>query len=208
MMRWRRNLARCVVLMSVAALPACTGDFTTPDDDLLRRNQALVDRVRDLEQRIDEQVLRSEALEKQIAAGDAAAQPPKLAAVKLGRYTGSLDLDGDGRDDVIRIYLRTLDEQGRFLPVKATAVVKAVQIAADADPATIVERHYDHEAFDQAYRTGLTGTHYTLELKLPDETADVPQAEVAVFVTDQTSGNTFSQTKMLAIRRGRPGGDE
>lgn len=207
-MRLWRNFAWVAILTAAVAMPACTKDFSTPDDNLLRRNQALVDRVRDLEQRIDEQVLRSEALEKQIAGGDAAVQPPKLAAVKLGRYTGSLDLDGDGRDDVIRIYLRTLDEQGRFLPVKAAAVVKVVQIAADADPVTIVERHYDHETFDQAYRTGLTGTHYTLELKLPDETADVPQAEVAVFVTDQTNGGTFSQTKMLAIRRGRRGGDE
>ena len=103
--------------------------------------------------------------------------PPILSRVALGRYTAPVDEDDDGRDDAIVAYLRTLDQHGRFLPVAAEATLAIAVIDADDDQAAILARRaFDREALDEAYRTGLTGTHYTLRLPLPAAgEADLPE---------------------------------
>ena len=168
--------------------------------ELTRQVQTL---ERDAAQRLEQ----IEAMERRLQ-GDAmeGAHPPRLSQIKFGRYSGALDTDHDGTDDLIRIYLHTLDQLGRFMPVAAVANVRAVQALAEQGPQTISDRAYEVGEFDKAYRSGFTGTHFTLELKLPQPLpADLQRADVYVFVTDAVTGLTHTHVQTLAIRSGNKG---
>ena len=93
-----------------------------------------------------------------------------LADVELGRYTGRVDEDDDGRDDALVAYVRTLDQKGRFLPVAAEATLAAAVIDVESETAPTCGSSSGGASTPRpstdAFRTGLTGTHYTLRLPL------------------------------------------
>jgi len=165
-------LSRLIPPLLVAALllPGCgRKSFKNANDELRAERQQLQQRVTELETQLEHRLGEIASLRARLDA-DAAqlpgGEPPLLSTVKFDRYTGPVDTDGDGRDDVIRLYVRTLDQRGRMLPVAARAVVQMVRITPGTDPATYLERAWEPAEFDAAYRTGFTGTHYTLELPL------------------------------------------
>ena len=198
------NTIRQILLISALFwVSACAreGKFVNPNDELRRKNLELAVQVHHLERRIDEHITRIEMLEGKLK-GELyeGMESPKVAQIKFGRYSGPIDIDNDGADDLIRIYLRTLDQQGRFVPVTSLATVQAVWLSPDAPPQMIVKRVYDANEFDEAYRSSFTGTHYTLEVSLPSPLPqDLDRVEIGVFIKDAGTGMTYSHAETMDI---------
>lgn len=130
------------------------------------------------------------------------ARPPRLATLGFGRYTSAVDTDGDGRDDLVRVYLKTLDDRGRFLPVAGRATLQVVNIRAGEEPLVLAERTYEPAEFDEAYRSGFTGTHYTLEAPLPpDLPGDIEDAVAKVTLIEGVTGARFTEQTAISLRR-------
>jgi hypothetical protein len=164
-----------VVLLTGCQRPART--FLNDNDQLRRDNLLLEKKVADLEAVLDRRMQQVRVMESRLqrmpAAGpdgdDAeAADIPVLSEVRFGRYSGPVDTNDDGHIDAVRLYVQTRDQKGRFLPTAATAVAQAVLLESDSDPRVLGRRQWTVAQFDAAYRTGILGTHYRLDLPLTD----------------------------------------
>ena len=132
------------------------------------------------------------------------AESPTLAKITMGDYSGGVDDDDDGIDERIRVYLRPLDQKGRVMPVAGRAEMQAVHIPDDGQPRGIARRTYDPKAFDEAWRSGFTGRHYTLELALPDELPEaIEQLTVKVTFTQADTGVERTAQKAFRVRHDR-----
>lgn len=198
----RRPFAACglALLILAGCSQARIGGSTPPDRVIaqLRDENAGLRRELDaLNARIEARLAELEAVG---ARSDDAAPPqvapPRLHAVKLGGLSGAIDSDNDGRDDLVRLYVRTLDEYGRFLPIEGQADVQIVEWGGE--PRVVAAKAYDRDGFRRAYRSGIAGTHYTLEVPLPAELAS-DELTAKLRVTDAATGLTLTQQR--AIRR-------
>lgn len=132
-------------------------------------------------------------------------QPPRLAGIKLGGYTGAIDLNSDKANDALRVYVRPVDQHGRQITAQGTAHLTLTSQTGEGSPAgkLLLEKTYDPERFHAAYRDGPTGTHYTLGADLP---ADLPgglpaSAVVEVALTDAVTGRIYKASKTIELVR-------
>lgn len=172
--------------------------------DLRREKAQLIREVEDLERKLELRVAQIDALEQQSEAASAhdpggpREDLPMVVAIDFGRYSGPVDTDDDGQDDLIRIFVHTLDQEGRFLPVAGYADVQAVAMEPDRPPVVVSRRQINSAALNDAYRSSFMGTHYRIELTLPNEVAG-RQVTVKVSITDARSGATVSGEQPMLI---------
>lgn len=126
-------------------------------------------------------------------------EPPRLSGIVLGLYSGPIDVDGDAKFDALRVYVRPVDQHSRQMAAEGTARVRLIVKPADSEPKTILDEMYAPDAFQAAYHSGVTGTHYTLKADLP---ADRPtQATLYVTLIDAATGRVFKAQKEVALVR-------
>ncbi len=198
-MRAGLDVAFVAMLLPLAmALPGCSprvGGSMSPDDalnDLRHENAELKDEVSQLEGKIELRLAEIEALMQELRAGEGAgaavaADRPRAVTLKFARYSGGLDTNNDGRDDLVRVYLQPLDQQGRVLPVTGEATVTVARLE-DGEATVLVEKKWTSVELDAAYRSGLTGTYYTLETPLPEGIAADTELAVKATLVEQGSG--------------------
>lgn len=144
------------------------------------------------------------------------AHGPVLSALSFGGLSGPIDADQDGVDDEYRAYVLPRDQYGRFLPAEASATLQLVRIDASGKITELARVALDETAFREAYRSNVTGTHFSLKLPLggierdADAAADGADAPVAqpievtvkLTVTDAATGHRLeaSQSETLRLR--------
>ena len=202
---WQSHPVYPVILPAMVAL-LLTGcgpkNFVNENDKLREENLKLIDQVDELNEQLELRLGEIETLQAQ-SAGERAikdADPPVLAKLDFARYTGAVDTDDDGRDNLIRVYLTPLDHQGRMLPVAGLVKMQAAALLEDAPPALLASRTYTPAEFDAAYRTSFIGTHYTLELNLPESLDPaITSATVKVTLTEAVTGRELSHEQIVEI---------
>lgn len=125
--------------------------------------------------------------------------PPRLAGIVLGLYSGPIDVDGDSVFDALRVYVRPIDQHSRQITAQGTARVRLIVTPADGDAKTILDQSYGPELFRAAYHEGVTGTHYTLKAKLPEERP--ASATLHISLTDAITGKVFKALKEVTLVR-------
>ncbi|MEM9252691.1 MAG: hypothetical protein AAGB29_10115 [Planctomycetota bacterium] len=196
------------LLLALLALPACKATIgpADKDDDVREENLELRDRVADLEEKLELRTaqiasMRQAEENRANAAAVPEAEPLVLTKLDLGDYSGLIDTDGDGKPNLARAYARPRDQRGRFTPVAGEALLQVFGLPASdgptAQPVKLAERVYAPAEWDDAYRTGFTGTHYTVEADLDPARLDglsgavirvvLTQAESGIRVQDQAS---------------------
>lgn len=194
------------LLAVLLLLPACgtQRSFDNENDKLRAERLELQQEVDALQKQLALREEELRATRQQIDEGTGpveGADPPRLAGIVLGLYSGPIDLDGDAKYDALRVYVRPVDQHSRQITASASARVRLIVTPADGDPETILDRTYDADAFHAAYRDGVTGTHYTLAADLP---ADPPaSATLHVTLTDAATGRAFMTEKQVTLVRAR-----
>ena len=190
------------VLLSAGCGPK---NYLNENDKLRRQNMALKREIDELKDKLERRSGQLKVLKRRYEA-PSATQPglsePTLSKIELGQYSGPIDTDGDGTDDTLRLYLRTLDQKGRMMPVVAKARLRVVHIPDKGEPKELTSQTFDEQSFSDAYRSSFTGQHYTLETKLPDPLPEgVTEVTVKVTVTHLTSEARFSRQKSYRVTR-------
>lgn len=206
-------IVRAVPLLALLLmLPACGGprNFTNENDRLRKENLELKRTVETLQRDLKRRSLQIEQMEQASTrpglpaevATVKASDLPKVTDIEFDRFTGSIDTNHDDIDDTLRVYLRTLDQRGRFLPAAGHAILQVVNIPSNGSPVEIARQVYPPKDFAEAYRTGIGGTHYTLELALPTNLGKgTHQFTVKVTFVDAATGQTFSNEQATKIRQ-------
>lgn len=161
-------------------------------------------KVETLQRDIDLRLAEIKRLESQATARPAieGAKIPQVVVLRFDRYTGGADTDNDGGDDTLRVYIKPMDQRGRFIVVAGSATLQAVAITPGQPPVLVVEKTLSPAEWDAAYRTGMTGTHYSIEAALPRPLPEgVTELTVKVTLTDAAGGATISQEQAVKLRR-------
>jgi len=177
-------------------------DFENENDRLREQVMKLERQLGEAQKKLQRRQGQVQALEKKLtqAAGAPDVTEPMLSQLRLGRYSGPIDTDGDDRPDTLRLYLRTLDQDGRMLPVTAEARLQVVHIPDEGEPNRLIDQRFDREQLNDAYRASFMGEHYSLELDLPDS----PQPEeitVRVTVHQLSTDAEFSVQETYTLPR-------
>lgn len=198
-----QSVGFCLILtLLCASLGACANQKSSEnEDDKLRAERLSLEQQIDMLQ--DKLALREGELRATREQLDdplppiEGAQPPRLAGIVLGLYSGPIDRDGDSVYDGLRVYVRPVDQHSRQITAQGTARLRLFVTPADGEPQAILDQTYDPAAFHAAYRTGVTGTHYTLKADLP---ADPPtEATLHVTLTDAATGRAFKAQKRVTL---------
>jgi hypothetical protein len=185
---------------------------STPADqvinELREENLALAKKLDALARENELRRKQIDVLEQKIAATHPAVEGvvpgdlPRLVSVAFDSYTSAIDTDHDGDDDALRLYVLTSDQQGRFIPIAGRAVAQAVVIEPGQAPVELTQKIFDPPALDAAYRTGLTGTHYSLEVPLPRPLPKgINEVTVKLTLTDAATGATVSCEQGIKLKR-------
>lgn len=205
------RVPRCMtVILLTAALSACgvgaSGQRISKENDRLRsENLALRKEMDAMQTRIAQRVAEIDTLKQRhpdLQSTVDGAEILTLTNLRFDRYSGPLDTDRDGRDDVLRIYLITQDQHARFISVAGQLDIRLFIHPPQGDPKLVGEKHYDPAAFKAAYRQGFTGVFYTLETPLPDNLAESVNALTAqVVLTDAAGGAQHTLEKTFPLTK-------
>lgn len=203
---WMSNPAYPVILSALVCLilAGCgPKNFVNENDKLREENLRLRQEVDQLNGQMELRLGEIETLRAQ-AQGERAikdADPPVLAKIEFAKFTGAVDTDDDGRDDLVRVYLTPLDQHGRMLPVAGRLKIQAVAILDDAPPTLLASRTYEPDEFDAAYRANFTGYHYTIKLPLPDSLdPKVTSTTVKVSFTEALTGAELTHEQIVKVK--------
>ncbi len=125
----------------------------TEQRDALQTEVAALDKALEAEQR------------KHHANLPAGARIPVVARIELGKHSSLVRVEDT---NIARLYLRTLDTKGRFTQIVGRAKVTIIATVSGEDGITLGTASIDETSLDAAYRSGLTGTHYTLTCPISD----------------------------------------
>ena len=180
--------------------------FENENDKLRAERSDLQDALKELQNKLalreGELVAIREQIDEQ-AEPIEGIEPPRLAGIVLGMYSGAIDSDGDMKNDALRVYVRPVDQHGRQMTAIGPARVRLLTLPAEGEPKTFLDQTFSAEQFHKAYRSGVTGTHYTLKAPLPDPLPTT--AKLFVTLTDATTGRSYAAEKEVELVRGGGG---
>lgn len=198
----------CLLLLILfVLLPACSAkNFENENDKLRAERMSLQQQIDDLQNKLALREGELQATRDQLKdplPPVEGVDPPRLAGIVLGLYSGPIDMDGDAKYDGLRVYVRPVDQHSRQMTATGTARVRLIVTPAQGDPETILDKTYAPDVFHAAYRSGVTGTHYTLKADLPENPPT--NATLHVSLSDAATGKVFKARKEIILVRGAPG---
>ena len=203
-----RGLGSLATLLTLAAfLSACSSARISKENDRLREeNQSLKVQVETLSATNAELNAKLRELAEKPSApmdADALAALPRVASIEIANLTGFYPGDREKPATAIHIYLRPLDGRQRFTQAVAAEAflftdTVAIEEQSAATPRVQLSRRLSPIDVRDAYRSGLTGTHYEIDLPLD---APLKDRNLSILVraefTDALTGVTHKVEKLV-----------
>jgi hypothetical protein len=174
-------------------------------------NDALRVKVLELETELAALKQRNAELEAELAAAAAAdralpaeitANIPHVAGIAISRLSHLRDADEDGTPDTLVVYVNPTDGLGRFVQLVGRLSLHAALLPMDEQPRTIVRVALTPDEVRAAYRSAITGTHYTIEapISLPEDADAFAECDVRVAYEDGRSGRRLEAHRAIRLR--------
>jgi hypothetical protein len=204
-------MSRCLLIAGIlvagllpALLAGCRSAAIAAENDRLRsRVVELEDELTDARGSLAE--LRAELATLAAAAGDLPedirANTPHVVTISIGRLSHARDDDGDGRADRLIIYVNPADGRDRFVQCVGELTAHAALLPAQGEAATIARVTLAPAELRDAYRSGVTGTHYTIELPiaLPADIGPIAACDVRVGYVDGRTGRRCEAHRSVSL---------
>jgi len=120
--------------------------------------------------------------------------------IKLGRYTGGLDVDGEGGDDGVRVYLRPVDRDGHALKAAGDVSIRLFDLAAKPEESLLAEYEFPVEEAAKHWQAGFITYHYRFDCRWKSRPPKNPDVTVRASFTDYLTGKTFSAQKLCTVK--------
>jgi hypothetical protein len=194
-----------VLFMAVlVSLAGCrVGNYANENDTLRAK-------VVDLESQIDQLKRRNAELEAQARSivtapitmsEDVRLNMPQAAELSIDKLSFVRDSNKDGIPDMLTLYLKPVDGLGRFVQIVGTIDVTVAVIPLKGEPATIGKASLGPAEVREAYRSGFTGTHYTIDVPIVLPTSNgVESCVVKIEFHDGLTGRTMTADRTIALK--------
>ncbi len=120
--------------------------------------------------------------------------------IKLGRYTGGVDLDGAEGDDGIKVYLRTIDQDGSVVKAAGDVKIQLFDLAAKPENNLVGQYNWQAEQISKRWSSGFMTYHFSFECPWPAAAPGHDQITVRVEFTDYLTGKIFDAQKLCKVR--------
>jgi hypothetical protein len=195
---------RVTAVVLLAALLVGCGRKASRENDRLRA------RVLDLEEQVERLSDRNKELEADLERAAAVpeslpeevrANTPHVVRIEIDRLSHVDDEDGDGRADVLLIYVKPSDGWGRFVQLVGRLSAHAAALPPDADAVSLGRVNLEPSEVREAYRSSFMGTHYSIKLPLtlPDGVS-AGSCTVRVVYEDGRSGRSVDDDHEVDLR--------
>jgi outer membrane murein-binding lipoprotein Lpp len=198
----------CVLLIAgCSARVGATKSLEKSANDLRAENAALRSQVASLEGALAEARagMGAGAAERGGAmdAREVAEATPRVVALRIDSLSG-LDTR-PGRPAMVSVYVRTLDGRERFVPAVGTLTVDvfgAGERGGEVSGEPLLTSTLTPKQLREAYRSGLTGTYYLVEMAA-DVAAFSSQGELVLHARfeDAASGESIQTTRRRPLSR-------
>jgi hypothetical protein len=127
---------------------------------------------------------------------------PHVAGIAIDRLSHARDSDGDGRADLLMLYVRPTDGLGRFTQMVGWVRGSAVLMPTSGEAITIGRVSVGPADLRQAYRSTFLGVHYTIPMPIDPPTGrEGDSCAVVVSFEDALSGRTHTAEATIRISR-------
>lgn len=196
------------VAVTVTLTGCRSGSYENENDRLRGQVLDLEDDAADLRHRVGE-------LEAQLAAANAVpedvdpavrANTPRVATLEISRLSHVRWDEADPTAATLVLYVEPADGRGRFLQVAGRLAVNVAVLPAGGAARTIGSAALGPAELRAAYRSGFTGTHYTVEIPIEipnDIDPGVDTCEVRAVYTDGWTGQERAATASVVVRASR-----
>lgn len=201
-------VARALFALALAALPACKSNLEGVNDrlrgenlDLRKQVEGLAARERELTAKLAEANLaRQAALDPQVLEAI-----PRVAGVEIDSLSGFLPGDVSKPVRSVGVFIVPRDGRQRFVPAVGTLSVEARHMPAlspgeSGHPEQEFTLHADLTPVQlrDAYRSGITGTHYAVEMPLESPLAPRDGTLLLrVTFADALTGQTYASERIV-----------
>ncbi len=173
-------------------LAGCAGPsrVSRENDRLRARVHELTKQVRRLEDHNAELMARIRQLSPKPTTipAEVLDNTPHVARISIGRLSHACDPDGDGRPEMLKVYVKPTDGLGRFVQMVGELAVHAAILPPDAEAITIGRITLGPGEVRGAYRSSLLGTLYavTVPIAVPEGVDAAECTLKAVFLDGRT----------------------
>lgn len=208
-------MLRSSCLLALLMLPALFLGACRNTRAVASENERLRFQVLDLESQLDSLQHQNRELRVDLREGATApdalpeeirANIPHVTDISLSRLSHARDANNDGQIDALVLYVVPEDGRGRFVQIVGSLAATALLLPTDGDPIVLSRMELTPSQVRDAYRSNLTGIHYTITLpidQLPDAAALAAVGNkvfVRVVYTDGRSGQTFTAERTIKLR--------
>jgi hypothetical protein len=194
-----------MLVATVAVAAGCTPHILlheNENDRLRARTVELEDQAAALQQRNGE--LEAELARDAATSGEASeeiqAASPHVVEIAVQRLSHARDTVGDGVADELIVYIRPADGRGRFIQLLGMLSINAAILPADADAVTIGRVQLSPLQVRDAYRSGITGTHYTVSMPIEIGPGGEDSCVVRAVFEDARSRRTIAGERTIGLR--------
>ncbi len=187
-------------------LAGCAGPsrVSRENDRLRARVHELTKQVRRLEDHNTELVARIRQLRATppSISAEVLDNTPHVARISIGRLSHACDPDGDGRPELLKVYVKPTDGLGRFVQMVGELAVHAAILPPDKEAITIGRITLGPGAVRGAYRSSVLGTRYavTLPIAVPED-VDAAECTLKVVFLDGRTGLRHTDEQVIELDR-------
>lgn len=194
------------------ALGGCLGSISESEGERLRR------RVAELERELTEARAYGSELETKLADANRAREEalpqdvldalPRCAGVEIDPLSGPVG--GEPGREILLLFIKPFDGQRRFVQVAGSLRIDATLIPPmpeGGSPTGIGHVSLGPRELREAYRSSFVGTHYSVELPLPQPPGDATLLVRAELV-DALSGRRFAAERLISRGAARARADD
>lgn len=196
--RWRAVLT---VALLAGASAGCGGlDLGAEAREKLHQAQERNAQLRrDLDACRKELAARETRIRTLLALGDRRLQQLfTVAGIRLGRYTGGLDIDGEPGDEGVRVILRPVDATGSALKAAGDVTIELFDLAAEADR-RIGRYRFGVETIGEHWSEALGSYHYSFDCLWQGPPPAHESLTIRVEFVDYLTGETFTTQRAVEV---------
>ena len=200
------NPLRCMLYSTLAGgllvfMAGCeNADRKKPPDRIERLTQQNMQ----LQRQIERSKAESKQLKKQIQVLSGLKPEVKLEnlrapqSVKIHKYSGFYDKDGDGRKEKLIVYIQPIDEQGDIIKAPGAVEVQLWNLNKSDSQALLGQWHVKADELKQNWFSTLIKGNYRLMFDVADkvENFEEPLTVKATF-TDYLTGKVFKEQRVI-----------
>ncbi len=198
-----------LVVAALAGLVILAGCAAKTDQvlELQREKSGIQGQLRQAEQTIAEQQEALRGKDEQISSllELGAGRLEELFVVekiKLGRYSGGINLDKTGGDDGVRVYVIPQDEAGRTVTAAGSVEIDVFDLA-QKEESLLMSYSFTAAQAKEHWRGGGLANHYSFTCPWKDREPLGNEITVRVKFVDYLSGRNFTASRQCRVRNPR-----